>query len=226
MSAHSVPSAHRRTGDHLKSAQAALRTWREKLLTEHYSPSPFTARCLLPDSTLKTLASNLDIRTIEDLKTTPTSSTWIYAERHGQDVLDLLVQVDQSHKEERDREAERRRDKRKKAATERQQAEKQRKEQERQEKKARKAAERVEQENIQSLEREALRRQKEMEKWQKTAKAEQERQYRQMAKELAKAPTQHTTHVLANASTWNSYSVSCFETISSSWLIFSFSSSL
>ena len=59
----------------------------------HYCPSPITSAALLPDSILKSLASARYLQSIEDIKQ---HTGWAFAERHGEEVLNILRRVDES----------------------------------------------------------------------------------------------------------------------------------
>lgn len=90
-----------RRGDHLKDARAALDSWRIKTYFKSYSPSPFTTGFILPDPVLTALASSRRISTVDDLRTL--SAPWLLAQRHGQEVIDVLARVDNAEKAERER---------------------------------------------------------------------------------------------------------------------------
>ena len=107
-----------RRGDHLKNARQMLERWRFKT---HYShgPTSFTAAGFLPDKILTTLASNARIRTVDDMINI-LQPPWIYARRHGQEVLDLLSGLDKAEKADREQAKLAKRELRKKETVERQ----------------------------------------------------------------------------------------------------------
>jgi len=87
-----------RQGDHLKSARAALKAWRLKTKLSLYSPSPFTADTILPDPFLTTIASNAHIQTAADIAAV-LKRPWMLLDAHGEEVLQVLRNVDQSHRQ-------------------------------------------------------------------------------------------------------------------------------
>lgn len=89
-----------RRGEHLKNIRLALENWRLNTKMRRYSPSSFTAVVILPDKNLTTLASKR-LKTLDDLKAA-LSPPWIFADRHGQEVLDLLKKMDDAEKEKRE----------------------------------------------------------------------------------------------------------------------------
>ena len=76
---------------------------------------------ILPDATLTTLASNRNIKTADDLQNLP--KPWIFAKKHGSEVLELLANLDQVEAAEKLE----RREKKKAATAQRQQAEREQK---------------------------------------------------------------------------------------------------
>ena len=88
-----------RRDEHLKKAWAVLEKWRFNTKRAHYTPSSFTASALLPDTTLTALASNGTIRTLTDLKDA-LKTPWIFADRHGEEVIQLLRKVDEERLQE------------------------------------------------------------------------------------------------------------------------------
>ena len=72
-------------------ARTALITWRFKAMRTQYYPSSYTSAVLLPDSVIKTLSSAAHIRTIDDIKA---HTQWLFADRHGADILQVLKRVD------------------------------------------------------------------------------------------------------------------------------------
>ena len=105
----SGPSIRRDT--HLKDVRTALEEWRFEKHRDCYTPSSYTSTVLLPDPIIKKITSNARIKTIDDLKTLKPS--WIFAERHGQEVLDLLERLDQHEREQREKKALERREEKK-----------------------------------------------------------------------------------------------------------------
>lgn len=84
----------RRRAEHLAAAKRALQAWRLETFSSLYSPSSFTAVAILPDDNLTTLASDAQIKTLEDLSVM-LKPRWILAKKHGQEILDLLKQLDE-----------------------------------------------------------------------------------------------------------------------------------
>lgn len=87
----SRPVAKHRTKEYLKDARSMLQRWRFKTVRAHYTPGPFTVDSFMPDAVIKRLASRLDIQTLDNMKA---SVCWAFTDRHGQDVLDTLQQLD------------------------------------------------------------------------------------------------------------------------------------
>ncbi|KAJ7681421.1 P-loop containing nucleoside triphosphate hydrolase protein, partial [Mycena rosella] len=76
---------------------AALDRFRIKtVLSDRYCQTSFTAKVILPDATLTTLASKGRIKTLEDIASTVTNPPWMMAPRHGQEVLDLMARLDRA----------------------------------------------------------------------------------------------------------------------------------
>ncbi|KAJ7745181.1 P-loop containing nucleoside triphosphate hydrolase protein [Mycena maculata] len=113
-SAHSTPSKHvnangkrpmakcsdgpsTRRGEHLQDARSALVSWRTRTFLNKYSFSPFTDTGILPDKILTTLASKR-IRTLDEMAE-KLPIPWMFAQRHGQEVIDLLKRIDQVRRE-------------------------------------------------------------------------------------------------------------------------------
>ncbi|KIJ61474.1 hypothetical protein HYDPIDRAFT_31340 [Hydnomerulius pinastri MD-312] len=83
----------RRVQTHLQSVRAALLTWRVKIAARDYPHACFTSAVVLPDPVLTTIASNRQLTTLHDLQTAlPT--TWVLAERYGEEVLGLVRRID------------------------------------------------------------------------------------------------------------------------------------
>ncbi|KAM6493656.1 hypothetical protein JOM56_010017 [Amanita muscaria] len=124
MSTSSGPAT--RHGEHLKNVRAALLNWHFVMYEKHYSPSPFTSMVILPDSTLTALASNARIKTLADMQQM-LKPPWVFASLHGQDLLDLLEEMDRAEKERRHQEKLQKREQKKEETALRRDAEKQRK---------------------------------------------------------------------------------------------------
>ena len=107
-----------RRDEHLKDVRTALEQWRFEKHRDCYTPSSYTSMVLLPDPIIKKITSNAQIKTIDDLKTLKPS--WVFAERHGQEVLDLLERLDQHDREQKERRALERREEKKKGTAARQ----------------------------------------------------------------------------------------------------------
>jgi hypothetical protein len=93
-----TPTSSRR-GELFNDAQTALLIWRFQTKQAQYSPSSITATALLPDSILDALARHggRDILTVEDMQST---TRWIFAARHGAEVIEVVRRVDQAGEEE------------------------------------------------------------------------------------------------------------------------------
>jgi bloom syndrome protein len=116
------PPAARR-GALLESAQNALVRWCFQTKLDRYNPSSITAIFLLPDPIIKTLAPARHIQTVEALRV---HTGWIFADRHGEEVLNVLRQIDQVDNETQEAEKQARSAERKAATAARQQERKQR----------------------------------------------------------------------------------------------------
>ena len=104
-----------RRDEHLKDVRTALEQWRFEKHRDCYTSSSYTSSVLLPDPIIKKITSNAQIKTIDDLKTL--KSSWVFAERHGQEVLDLLERLDLHDREQREKKAlEKRKEKKKETA--------------------------------------------------------------------------------------------------------------
>ena len=130
----------RRTGKHLKNANLILENWRFKTVCTKYTPGPFTFSSFLPDTVLKTLASNSSIQSIADMEL---SIKWIFTHKHGDEILGLLRDVDRSECQEREAGVLKRREDRKAATAAKHEAEKRVKDLERQKKKREKEEKRL-----------------------------------------------------------------------------------
>ena len=64
-----------------------------------YSPSPYTAPSSFPTSSSLTLASDMRIQTTADIATA-LEKRWMLWEEHGEEVLQVLRQVDRSYEKE------------------------------------------------------------------------------------------------------------------------------
>ena len=114
-----------RRDDHLKDIRTALEQWRFEKHRDCYTPSSYTSTVLLPDPIIKKITSNAQIKTIDDLKTLKPS--WVFAERHGQEVLDLLKKLDQHNHEHKEKKALEKREAKKKETAARQETTKRQK---------------------------------------------------------------------------------------------------
>jgi len=86
-----------RRGERLANAHQALIQWRIKTRLAFYSPSPFTAEAILPDSILTTLASNARIQSPSDMAVA-LGTSWAFKDEHGEEVLRVLKEADDSFK--------------------------------------------------------------------------------------------------------------------------------
>ncbi|KAF8215473.1 hypothetical protein K438DRAFT_1749506 [Mycena galopus ATCC 62051] len=120
LSTHSTPSKHAnangrrsmaprgdgatRRGEHLQNARAALVSWRPRTFLNKYSTYSFTDLGILPDTILTALASKR-IRTLAEMAD-KLSVPWIFAQWHGDEVIELLKRIDQARRDENVRVAE------------------------------------------------------------------------------------------------------------------------
>ena len=86
-----------RRGDRFANARHALIQWRIETRLAFYSPSPFTAEAILPDSVLTTLASNARIQSLPDMAVV-LGSSWAFTDEHGEEVLRVLKEADDAFK--------------------------------------------------------------------------------------------------------------------------------
>ncbi|KAH7910891.1 P-loop containing nucleoside triphosphate hydrolase protein [Hygrophoropsis aurantiaca] len=96
---HTQPS--RRTHDHLKAVRSELLTWRIRKRRHDYPHSSFTAIAILPDAVLTTIASNRDLRTLDDLRGS-VGESWALVNKYGEEVLALVARLDQEDSERRE----------------------------------------------------------------------------------------------------------------------------
>lgn len=198
----STSCGQNRRGAHLQNVRSALEIWRYQLLLDRYSPSPVTCAVLLPDPVLTSLASNVNLKTVDDLSVlTP---PWIYASRHGQEALDLLQRLDSDERQERERAVQERREGKKQKTRERQEAKRQQMEIERAQKKTQKEAVRWEREERIAQEREAHRLDKEFKRQAENICLAQEKQAKQVHKELTRMAKRPDHSTLVSGSMWNS----------------------
>ena len=90
-----------RRGEHLQNVRHALERWCFKTKRDQYSPSSVTAITVLPDPTITTLASNARIRTVEDMNKC-INPPWIMAQRHGDEILEIIKRLDDAEKATRE----------------------------------------------------------------------------------------------------------------------------
>lgn len=82
-----------RRDQRLKSCRDILTVWRTKCWEEAYSYCIWGPQVLLPPKVLEGLAKRAHIRTVEDIKTE--FPDWSFADKHGNDVLNLLRPIDE-----------------------------------------------------------------------------------------------------------------------------------
>jgi hypothetical protein len=122
---------------HLENANLVLESWRFKTVHTKYTPGPFTFTSFLPDTVLKTLASQSSIQSLADMET---SVKWIWTHRHGEEILTLLRDLNKSEHLEREVAVLKRRENWKVATAAKREAEKQLKDLEQEQKKREKEA--------------------------------------------------------------------------------------
>ncbi|EGO23433.1 hypothetical protein SERLADRAFT_408840 [Serpula lacrymans var. lacrymans S7.9] len=91
----------RRTGQHLQTIKDALDHWRVTIRQRDYPHCSFTGLALLPDLTLKSIASNRSWKTINDLRGS-LGASWPLVDVYGGEVLDLVRQLDDKVRESRE----------------------------------------------------------------------------------------------------------------------------
>ncbi|KII90534.1 hypothetical protein PLICRDRAFT_157733 [Plicaturopsis crispa FD-325 SS-3] len=109
--------AGKRRGQHLQDVRAALETWRYRKKRDEYTPSSFGASALLPDLILTALASNTSLNTVDDLSSL--KIPWMFAKKHGDEVLDIVRRVDTARKQVLDSAKIEKREKKKRETAER-----------------------------------------------------------------------------------------------------------
>lgn len=97
--------------------------WRYDLKIENYSVSILTSKALLPDSALKKITSNTRLQTIEDIEGV-LEPPWVFARKHGADLLAELQNLDQARIEKNERKKASNRESRKQATAQRRAKEK------------------------------------------------------------------------------------------------------
>ena len=85
----------RQWAGHLAAVEKALQSWKFNTYCDMYSPSSFTTEAILPNDNLTTLASDVQIKILEDI-TTMLKPPWILVRKHGEEILDLLQQQDEA----------------------------------------------------------------------------------------------------------------------------------
>ncbi|KAL1754058.1 P-loop containing nucleoside triphosphate hydrolase protein [Schizophyllum commune] len=84
----------RRRGDKRRPFLCALSQWRETMKhSERFAASNISCEDILPDRTLRQLATWKRIKTVDDIA--GLSPRWLFARRYGQDILDLLNSTEQ-----------------------------------------------------------------------------------------------------------------------------------
>jgi len=84
-----------RRGEHLANVHAALEAWRYTTKRTRHTLGSVTAEAVMPGPILTTLASNAQIRTLEDMDRV-LKPRWIYVRHHGPEVLELLSGLDEA----------------------------------------------------------------------------------------------------------------------------------
>jgi pyruvate/2-oxoglutarate dehydrogenase complex dihydrolipoamide acyltransferase (E2) component len=87
------PSAHRskkRKGEAEEECKELLTAWQRDMWLLQYSDCSFGPQGLLPDKILKKLAQDQSICSMEDMRTTPSVSEWVWLPEHAEEVLELL----------------------------------------------------------------------------------------------------------------------------------------
>lgn len=107
---------------HLQGAKDLLMTWRFSTWMEMYRRRPWGVQCLLPDAIVTVFATKARLETIDDLEGAGWSPT--HAKRHGDAVLRLLREYDESYHQEREAEKRENAEKRRAETLVRQQAKK------------------------------------------------------------------------------------------------------
>lgn len=91
----------RRVHQHLQDVRAALTSWRAQTLAQDFPHAPFTSIVVLPDPVLTSIASNRQLETVTQLRD-DLSTPWVFAERYGQDVLDLVKKLDEEEQQRKE----------------------------------------------------------------------------------------------------------------------------
>ncbi|KAI0371404.1 P-loop containing nucleoside triphosphate hydrolase protein [Pilatotrama ljubarskyi] len=94
-------SPKRRTGDHLKNVKEQLRAWRRDTRRKVYKHTSLKADNILPEATLRTIASQRrSVKTVEDLKTI-LKPPWPFVEVHGDEILHLVKRLNEEYDSQR-----------------------------------------------------------------------------------------------------------------------------
>ncbi|KAH9910594.1 hypothetical protein B0H21DRAFT_704954, partial [Amylocystis lapponica] len=83
-----------RGGVHRENTIKALRAWRYNTTLTVYGAVSFSEEGILSEKMLRSLANDARLRTIEDIERRLSDPPWIFAHRHGQEILDILQQLD------------------------------------------------------------------------------------------------------------------------------------
>lgn len=87
----------RRVGSHREKAIARLERWRYDRMLGPNSSTLYSARAVLPDTVISALATDITLKTSDDIQRKFNSKTWLFAPFHAEDVLKVLREVDEEH---------------------------------------------------------------------------------------------------------------------------------
>lgn len=104
-----VPESRRRGKDRIETVTSALQSWRHQYWLQNCKLCSWSEACLLPDKSLKFLASAGHLRTTEDLK--KYVPDWKFARIVGQEVLDVIQITDDAWVEDHEVERSKKRQK-------------------------------------------------------------------------------------------------------------------
>ena len=109
-----------------EEAEKCLRDWRHGTRQEKYRDTSWTSAALLPDVLLKKIASDGTIWDLEHF--TKLSPAWIFVEEHGAELIELLTEIDECIRLQKERDTLEKRNKQKQETIEKKKAEQTRKE--------------------------------------------------------------------------------------------------
>ena len=89
-----------RSGRHLDMARRALEEWRNEQAQTRYATRAYSILAVLPDDSIESVAHDARIASSAALEQKIPLSRWPFLRRHGQEIVDLLLDVDSKYESE------------------------------------------------------------------------------------------------------------------------------